>query len=54
MILKVTSIAMAILSITLLYMGAQLVAVGGSPAYSIIALGMLATAVLLFLRKSRH
>ncbi|MCF5670203.1 PQQ-binding-like beta-propeller repeat protein, partial [Pseudomonas syringae] len=51
MILKVTSIAMAILSMALLYMGAQLVAVGGSPAYSIIALGVLATAVLLFLKK---
>ncbi|MGN2412965.1 membrane-bound PQQ-dependent dehydrogenase, glucose/quinate/shikimate family [Pseudomonas syringae] len=51
MILKVTSIAMAILSVALLYMGAQLVAVGGSPAYSIIALGVLATAVLLFLKK---
>nr|WP_244651926.1 membrane-bound PQQ-dependent dehydrogenase, glucose/quinate/shikimate family [Pseudomonas viridiflava] len=42
---------MAILSIALLYMGAQLVAVGGSPAYSVIALGVLATAVLVFLKK---
>nr|WP_232925668.1 hypothetical protein [Pseudomonas veronii] len=42
---------MAILAIALLYMGAQLVAAGGSPAYSIIALVLLATAVLLFLKK---
>lgn len=52
MILRATSIVMAILAIALLYMGAQLVAAGGSPAYSIIALGVLATAVLLF-RKNR-
>lgn len=52
MILRATSIVMAILAIALLYMGAQLVAAGGSPAYSIIALVVLATAVLLF-RKSR-
>ncbi|MCD5995751.1 membrane-bound PQQ-dependent dehydrogenase, glucose/quinate/shikimate family [Pseudomonas sp. CDFA 602] len=51
MVLKLTSIVMAILSIILLVMGAQLVAVGGSPAYSVIALGILVTAVLLFLRK---
>ncbi|RMN23242.1 Quinoprotein [Pseudomonas coronafaciens pv. zizaniae] len=51
MILKVTGVALAILSLILLYMGAQLVAVGGSPAYSIIALGLLATAVLLFCKR---
>lgn len=51
MILRATGIVMAILSIALLYMGAQLVAVGGSPAYSVIALGLLATAVLVFLKK---
>ncbi|QXG35402.1 membrane-bound PQQ-dependent dehydrogenase, glucose/quinate/shikimate family [Pseudomonas viridiflava] len=51
MILRATGIVMAILSIALLYMGAQLVAVGGSPAYSVIALGVLATAVLVFLKK---
>jgi quinoprotein glucose dehydrogenase len=51
MMLKATSIVVAILAIALLYMGAQLVAVGGSPAYSIIALVLLATAVLLFKRK---
>lgn len=48
MMLRATSIVLAILAIALLYMGAQLVAVGGSPAYSIIALAVLATAVLLF------
>ncbi|MBA1228868.1 membrane-bound PQQ-dependent dehydrogenase, glucose/quinate/shikimate family [Pseudomonas viridiflava] len=51
MILRATGIVMAILSIALLYMGAQLVAVGGSPAYSVIALGVLATAVLVFLKR---
>ncbi|WP_122813546.1 membrane-bound PQQ-dependent dehydrogenase, glucose/quinate/shikimate family [Pseudomonas viridiflava] len=51
MILRATGIVMAILSIALLYMGAQLVAVGGSPAYSVIASGVLATAVLVFLKK---
>jgi quinoprotein glucose dehydrogenase len=50
MILKVTGVVMAILAIALLYMGAQLVAAGGSFAYSIIALVMLATAVLLWLK----
>ncbi|MCF5706142.1 membrane-bound PQQ-dependent dehydrogenase, glucose/quinate/shikimate family [Pseudomonas syringae] len=51
MILRATGIVMAILSIALLYMGAQLVAVGGSPAYSVIALGVLASAVLVFLKR---
>lgn len=51
MILRATSIVMAVLAIALLYMGAQLVAVGGSPAYSIIALVVLATAVLLFRKR---
>ncbi|MEE5093273.1 membrane-bound PQQ-dependent dehydrogenase, glucose/quinate/shikimate family [Pseudomonas alliivorans] len=51
MILRATGIVMAILSIALLYMGAQLVAVGGSAAYSVIALGVLATAILVFLKK---
>ncbi|MEE4786179.1 membrane-bound PQQ-dependent dehydrogenase, glucose/quinate/shikimate family [Pseudomonas alliivorans] len=51
MILRATGIVMAILSIALLYMGAQLLAVGGSAAYSVIALGVLATAVLVFLKK---
>lgn len=51
MILKVTGIVIAILSFILLFMGAQLVAAGGSPAYSIIALVLLATATLIFLKK---
>lgn len=51
MILRVTSIVMAILGIALLYMGAQLVAAGGSPAYTVIALGVLVTAVLIFRQK---
>lgn len=48
---KVTSIAMAVLAIALLYMGAQLLAAGGSPAYALIGLVVLASAVLLFLKK---
>lgn len=51
MILKVTGIVIAILSLILLFMGAQLVAAGGSPAYSVIALGLLATATLVFLKR---
>lgn len=51
MILRVTGVVMAIFAIALLYMGAQLVAVGGSAAYSIIALAILASGVLLFLKK---
>ncbi|RMR05393.1 glucose/quinate/shikimate family membrane-bound PQQ-dependent dehydrogenase [Pseudomonas syringae group genomosp. 7] len=51
MMLKATGIVIAILSFILLFMGAQLVAAGGSPAYSVIALGLLATATLVFLKK---
>jgi len=51
MILRVTSIVMAILGIALLYMGVQLVAAGGSPAYAMIAVGVLVTAVLIFRKK---
>lgn len=51
MVLRVTSIVMAILGIALLYMGGALIAAGGSPAYAAIALVVLATAVLLFLKK---
>ncbi|MFJ7884551.1 membrane-bound PQQ-dependent dehydrogenase, glucose/quinate/shikimate family [Pseudomonas sp. NPDC096917] len=51
MILRVTSIVMAILGIALLYMGGKLLAVGGSPAYAIIAVVVLATAVLLYRKK---
>jgi quinoprotein glucose dehydrogenase len=51
MILRVTGVVMAIFAIALLYMGAQLVAAGGSAAYSIIALAILASGVLLFLKK---
>jgi quinoprotein glucose dehydrogenase len=42
---------MALLGIALLYMGGQLVAVGGSPAYAVIALVVLATSVLLFFKR---
>ncbi|MGE6385214.1 membrane-bound PQQ-dependent dehydrogenase, glucose/quinate/shikimate family [Pseudomonas sp. NPDC078416] len=51
MILRVTGVVMAIFAIALLYMGAQLVAAGGSAAYSMIALAVLASAVLLILKR---
>lgn len=51
MILRVTSIVMAILGLALLYMGGALVAAGGSLAYAAIAVAILAIAVLLFMKK---
>ncbi|MEN5028932.1 membrane-bound PQQ-dependent dehydrogenase, glucose/quinate/shikimate family [Pseudomonas sp. Ps21-P2] len=51
MILRVTGVVMAIFAIALLYMGAQLVAAGGSAVYSMIALAVLASAVLLILKR---
>lgn len=51
MVLRITSIAMAILAVFILYMGAALVMAGGTPAYALIGLGVLLTAGLLFLKK---
>lgn len=51
MVLKITSIVMALFAVAILYMGGALVAAGGSPAYALIGLGVLITAVLLFLKK---
>ncbi|WP_349969559.1 membrane-bound PQQ-dependent dehydrogenase, glucose/quinate/shikimate family [Pseudomonas caspiana] len=51
MVLKITSIVMAVVAAAILYMGGALVAAGGSSAYALIGLGVLITAVLLFLRK---
>ncbi|TCB50165.1 membrane-bound PQQ-dependent dehydrogenase, glucose/quinate/shikimate family [Acinetobacter sp. ANC 4779] len=51
MLNKITSIVIALLAIALLYMGIKLLMVGGSPAYFLIALVLLATAGLLFLQK---
>lgn len=52
MVLKFTSIVMAILAVAVMYMGCVLLAVGGTPAYVLIGAGVLMTAVLLFLRKT--
>jgi quinoprotein glucose dehydrogenase len=51
MLVKVTSIVTAIFGIALLYMGGNLIAVGGSPMYAVLAIGVLITAALLFLKK---
>ena len=51
MLLKITSVVMALVAVAILYMGGTLVAAGGSPAYALIGLGVLITAVLLFLKK---
>jgi quinoprotein glucose dehydrogenase len=51
MIIKLTAIATALLAVALLYMGGQLVAAGGSPAYALAAIVMLVVAALLFRKK---
>ena len=51
MVNKLTSIVIAIVGIAMLYMGSQLLMVGGSPFYVIMALGLLLTAVTLFRNK---
>ncbi|MBM7345305.1 membrane-bound PQQ-dependent dehydrogenase, glucose/quinate/shikimate family [Pantoea coffeiphila] len=51
MVNKLTSIVIAIVGIAMLYMGSQLLMVGGTPFYVIMALGLLLTAVTLFLNK---
>jgi quinoprotein glucose dehydrogenase len=51
MVLRVTGIVLAIIGLATLYMGLQLVMVGGSLMYALIAVGLLVTATLLFLKK---
>ncbi|PKH26713.1 membrane-bound PQQ-dependent dehydrogenase, glucose/quinate/shikimate family [Enterobacterales bacterium CwR94] len=51
MVTKLTSIIIAIIGIAMLYMGGQLIAVGGSPFYAILAVGLILTAILLFMNK---
>ncbi|QDY41886.1 membrane-bound PQQ-dependent dehydrogenase, glucose/quinate/shikimate family [Candidatus Pantoea soli] len=48
MVNKLTSIVLAILGIALLYMGSQLLIMGGSAFYALMAVGLLITAILLF------
>jgi quinoprotein glucose dehydrogenase len=51
MVLKLTGAVMALLAVALFYMGGELALAGGSPAYLVIGAAILATAVLLCLRK---
>jgi quinoprotein glucose dehydrogenase len=51
MINKLTSIVIAIVGLAMLYMGVQLLMIGGSPFYAIMAIGLLITAVALFKNK---
>lgn len=51
MLLRVTGIVMAMVAVAVLYMGAALLAVGGTVAYVFIGLGVLTTAVLVFFKK---
>ncbi len=51
MINKLTSIVIAIIAVAMLYMGGKLLLIGGSPFYVIMALGLLATSIALFMNK---
>jgi len=51
MLNKITSIVIAIVGIAMLYMGAQLLLIGGTPFYALMGLGLLATAITLFMNK---
>ncbi len=51
MINKLTSLVIAIVGLAMLYMGGRLLLVGGSVFYVIMAIGLLITAVMLFLKK---
>lgn len=51
MINKLTSIVIAIVGLAMLYMGGQLLMIGGSPFYAIMAIGLLITAVAMFKNK---
>ncbi|MGH8845120.1 MAG: membrane-bound PQQ-dependent dehydrogenase, glucose/quinate/shikimate family, partial [Advenella sp.] len=51
MINKLTSIVIALVGLAMLYMGGKLWLIGGSPFYAILAIGLLITAVLLFMNR---
>ncbi|WP_338563524.1 membrane-bound PQQ-dependent dehydrogenase, glucose/quinate/shikimate family [Erwinia sp. E_sp_B04_7] len=51
MINKLTSIVIAIVGLAMLYMGGQLLMLGGTPFYAVMAIGLLITAVALFKNK---
>ena len=52
MINKLTSLVIALIGLAMLYMGGKLLLVGGSPFYAILAIGLLITAVLLFMKRA--
>ena len=51
MVNKITSVIIAIVGIALLYMGGKLLLTGGSAFYALMGVGLLITAVMLFLQK---
>lgn len=51
MLNKLTGIVIAVIAIAMLYMGVQLLMLGGSPFYAVIGIGLLATAIALFMNK---
>ena len=51
MLNKLTSIVIAIIGIAMLYMGGQLLLIGGTPFYVVMAIGLLATAISLYKNK---
>ena len=51
MLNKITSIVIAIVGIALLYMGAKLMMIGGTPFYVLMGVGLLVTAIMLFMNK---
>ncbi|MFH8134513.1 membrane-bound PQQ-dependent dehydrogenase, glucose/quinate/shikimate family [Pantoea osteomyelitidis] len=51
MVNKITSVIIAIFGIALLYMGGKLLLTGGSAFYALMGVGLLITAIMLFLQK---
>lgn len=51
MLNKITSIVIALVGLAMLFMGAKLLLVGGSPFYAVMAVGLIATAIALYLNK---
>ena len=51
MINKITSVIMVIFAIALIYMGGQLLLAGGSAFYALMGVGVLLSAVLLWMKK---
>lgn len=52
MLIKITAIVMALLGLAMAWMGGELLLVGGSPSYLIMALGFIVTALLLVKKRS--